>query len=249
MVNIQEELKKIGLTKDESMTYLAGLELGPATILEIARRAGLNRTTLYSVVGRLIEKQLFIKSIMGRRVLYIAEPPEKIISILKDRLAQFGDLLPELLLLSRGGVYKPKIKYYEGFEGIRSIYLNSLNSKERTLFAFVGVEHLIKKSKKLHDFWDGEYRASRLEKNIFGKIIVPDNVEGRIFKDKDNKSNRETRMIPANNYNFEGEVLMFDDVVCFISYSENEEFALSLESKAIAKTLKMIWRVVWNTGY
>lgn len=72
---------------------------------------------------------------------------------------------------------------------------------------------------------------------------------GRAFKAKDDTSDRESRMVPASSYNFEGEILMYDNIVCFISYTEDEEFALSLESKAIAKTLRMIWQIVWNAGY
>lgn len=246
---MQQELKEIGLLEDEAAVYTAGLELGPATVLEIARKTGLNRTTLYGVTERLMEKRLLTKSVAGRRTLYVAEPPEKLTLLLKDRLAKLNDLLPELLSLGRNGVHKPKIKYYEGLEGIKSVYRDSLGSKEKMVYAFVGVEKLNVRSNDLSDFWNGEYRMGRQRNGIRGRVIIPDNAEGHAFKAKDETSNRESRLVPAANYNFEGEVLMFDDVVCFISYTENEEFALSLESKSIAKTLRMIWQIVWNVGY
>lgn len=249
MATMQQDLKEIGLTEDEAAVYTAGLELGPATVLEIARKTGLNRTTLYGVTERLMEKRLLTKSVAGKRTLYVAEPPEKLTLMLKDRLAKLDDLLPELLSLGRKSVYKPKIKYYEGLEGIKSVYRDSLQSKEHALYALVGVERLTAKSKELNAFWEGEYRIGRQKNKVVGKVIVPDNAEGRAFKEKDATSSRESRMVPANHYNFEGEVLMFDDIVCFISYTEDEEFALSLESKAIAKTLRMIWQIVWNAGY
>lgn len=249
MPNMQEELKNIGLSEDEAAVYAAGLELGPATVLEIARKTGLNRTTLYGVTERLMGKRLLTKSIEGKRTLYVVEPPEKLTLMLKERLAKLDDLLPELITLGRKGVYKPKIKYYEGLDGLKSVYRDSLQSKEHTLYAFVGVERLTEKSKELDTFWEGEYRIGRQKNKVLGRVIIPDNAEGRAFKAKDATSNRESRMVPASNYNFEGEILMFDDVVCFISYTEGEEFALSLESKAIAKTLRMIWKIVWNAGY
>lgn len=249
MPSMLEELKNIGLSEDEAAVYAAGLELGPATVLEIARKTGLNRTTLYGVTDRLMEKRLLTKSVAGKRTLYVAEPPEKLTLMLKDRLAKLDDLLPELLSLGRKGVYKPKIKYYEGLDGIKSVYRDSLQSKERSLYAFVGVERLNVRSNVLTKFWEGEYRIGRQKNGVVGKVVVPDNAEGMAFKAKDATSNRSTKLVPASTYNFEGEVLMFDDVVCFISYTEDEEFALSLESKAIAKTLRMVWQVVWNAGY
>ncbi len=246
---LQEQLKEIGLDGDEGAVYAAALELGPATVLEIARKTGLNRTTLYAVTDRLIEKRLLAKSPNGKRTVFAAEPPEKLALLLKEKLAKLDDLLPELMLLGRKGTVKPKMKYYEGLEGIKTIYRDSLQSNDKTLYAFVGVERLNVHSKALNAFWENEYITGRKNKNIHGKLIIPDNAEGRAFKAKDETSNRECRLVPASNYNFEGEVLLYDDVVCFVSYTEDEEFALSLESKSIAKTLRMIWQIVWNAGY
>lgn len=249
MPNLNEELRNIGLEEDEAAVYAACLELGPASVLEMARKTKLNRTTLYGVVERLGEKQLITKSVTGKRILYVAEPPEKLALMLKNRLAKLDDLLPELLSLSRNGVYKPKIKYVEGIEGIKNVYRDSLLSKETTIVAFVGVERLTAKSQVLHGFWENEYRLGRKKNGVHGRVIIPDNAEGQAFKAKDATHDRESRLVPASTYNFEGEVLLYDNVVCFISYTQDEEFALTLESKAIAKTLKMIWQIVWTTGY
>lgn len=246
---MQQELKEIGLNEDEASVYMAGLELGPATVLEIARKTGLNRTTLYGVTERLMEKRLLTKSLTGKRTLYVAEPPERLTIMLKERLAKLDDLLPELISLGRKGVYKPKIKYFEGLEGVKTVYRDSLHSKDKTLLAFVGVERLNVRSDVLNQFWDREYIPQRKKAQLFGRLIVPDNVEGRAFKKKDETSNRESRLVPATSYNFEGEILIYDNVVAFISYTEDEEYALSLESKAIAKTLRMIWQIVWSAGY
>lgn len=249
MASLQEELEKIDLTSDEASTYIAALELGPATILEIARKTGMNRTTLYAVSDRLVEKRIFARSPNGKRTLFTAEPPEKLTLILKEKLAKLDDILPELISLAREGTVKPKMRYYEGLEGIKTIYRDSLRSKDPILCSFVGIERLNAYSKGLTKFWEDEYIRDRNKTGRFGKLIIPDNVEGRAWKAKDSVNNRECRLVPSSQYNFEGEILLYDDVVSFVSYTENEEFALSLESKAIAKTMKMIWQIVWTTGY
>lgn len=249
MANLLEELKNIGLGEDEATVYAAGLELGPASVLELARKTGVNRTTLYAVLDRLLAERLFAKTIAGKKTLYVAEPPEKLKILLQERLSTLNTVLPELLLLGRKGVFKPTMKYAEGIEGIKNVYRDSLQSKEKTVFAFVGVERLTAQSKVLNEFWENEYRIRRKQNGIHGKVIIPDNAEGRALKAKNETHDRESRFVPASTYNFEGEILLFDNVVCFISYTENEEFALSLESAAIAKTIKMIWQIVWTTGY
>lgn len=249
MAELQKELQKIGLQNDEAVVYTASLELGPATVLEIARKTGLNRTTLYAVTDRLIEKRLLAQSPHGRRTIFTAEPPEKLTLLLNEKLATLNGILPELISLGREGTIKPKMRYYEGLEGIKTIYRDSLQSQEPNLYSFVGIERLNAYSKGLTKFWEDEYIRDRKKAERFGRLIIPDNAEGRAWKAKDATSNRECRLVPASQYNFEGEILMYDDVVSFVSYTEDEEFALSIESRSIAKTLRMIWNLVWTVGY
>ena len=249
MQHLIKELAHFGLSADEAKAYLASLELGPATILEISRKTGLNRTTLYAIVHQLVEKRFIATAPHGKRILFTAESPEKLEVFFKERLAMFSDVLPELISLSKNGIVKPKMRYYDGLEGIKTIYRNSVKSIDPVLYSFCGIERLSTRSKELIVFWEKEYIPAREKSGHFGRLIIPDNAEGRAWKAKDAVSNRECRLVPASQYNFEGEVLLYDDTVAFISYTEDEEFALSLESKAIAKTLKMIWQIVWNAGY
>lgn len=249
MNDLASQLSEIGLEGNEASVYAACLELGPATILEISRKTQTNRTSLYGVVERLIHVGLLARSSAGKRAVFVAEPPEKLSLLLKKRMEKLDDLLPELISLGRKGTVKPRMRYYDGIEGIKTVYRDSLTTKDHALFAFVGVERLTAQSKVLNDFWEGEYRIGRQKYGILGKIVVPDNAEGKLFQSKDSSSRRETRLVPASTYNFDGEVLLYGDTVAFISYTDNEEFALSLESKAIAKTMKMIWQIVWSAGY
>lgn len=242
-------LQEFGFEQEEVSTYLAALELGPTSLLDLSQKTGINRTTLYGVSKRLIDRGLLTLTVKGKRKLYVAESPERFSQVLEKRLTRFQDLLPELLSLSRKGTVKPKMKYLEGLEGIKAAYQDSLHSKEKVLYAFVGVERLAVKSRALHAFWEKEFIDGRKKAGVKGMLIIPDNEEGRAFKTRDVESFRESRMVPAPPYNFDGEILLFDDVVTFISYNEKDEFALSLQSSAIAKTLRMIWRIVWNAAY
>ena len=52
------ELQKIGFSDKEAAVYLAGLELGQATILEIAKKAKIKRPTAYVIVEGFIERGL-----------------------------------------------------------------------------------------------------------------------------------------------------------------------------------------------
>lgn len=246
---LKNKLKDIGLSEKESDVYLSLLEQGACSVTEIAKNTHIQRAQVYEVLESLREKDLTHTNLRGKRKTYYASAPEQLRHILNDKLALLDDALPELMTLSNSGDTKPIMRYVEGVSGIKEIYLASAEAQEKELYAFVGVESLTQRSKALQDFWDGAFQKKRKKNGVLGRIIVPDNPAGKAFQKKDKTNGRESRLVPSSQYNFPAEMLVYDDVVVFISYTKDEEFALSVESKAIAKTVKMIWQIVWNVSY
>ena len=242
------DLSQFGLDENQSTAYLAMIEIGSASILEIAKKSGINRSMLYEIIDSLVELGLVYKSVRGKKIRFVAREPEVIQQLLAQKLQKFEALLPDLKTLAEKNISKPAVTFHEGIIGIKQVYLGAIHSKEKKLYAFVGVESLMSKTKVLEIFWDEEFKKERQKRNVFGQLIVPDNAVGRKFQTKDNQNFRESRLINAELYNFPAEVLIYDDVAAFISYTQHEEYAVEIRSPAIAGTLKMIWKFMWEAG-
>ncbi|MSU75310.1 MAG: hypothetical protein EXS55_02245 [Candidatus Magasanikbacteria bacterium] len=119
-------LTTLGLTDHESAVYLAALSLGPSTILKIAQAAEIKRTTVYSVVEALKQKGLIIIEVRGFKTKFVAENPEKLETILDNRQALLAKTMPEFAGLYNLKGAESSIKYYEGLNGIKSVYENLL---------------------------------------------------------------------------------------------------------------------------
>ncbi|MBI2590251.1 TrmB family transcriptional regulator, partial [Candidatus Berkelbacteria bacterium] len=52
------ELEELGFSENEARIYAANLELGPSTVADIARKAGVNRTTGYNILEVLVAKRM-----------------------------------------------------------------------------------------------------------------------------------------------------------------------------------------------
>jgi len=244
-----KQLSAFGLTEKESEVYLALLNSGPTNIYNVAKKTGINRIALPEVVESLVNKKMLTTSVKGKRKIYSAEPPELLRDFLKDKIALFDELLPMLKLqMSKGGI-KPKMEYYEGIEGIERVFRDSYESKDKLLLGFSGIGNLTNQKQGLMNFWDKEYIPKRKKIGLKVKLIIPDDAKGKFYKSKDLVHFRESRLIPASQYNFECEFHVWDNVTAFISYTTDEEFALKITSKPIANTVKMIWRIVWNQAY
>lgn len=249
MKKFTSQLEHLGLSHQEASTYIALLNMGKGTILDIAKRTGISRSTLYSIIDSLIEKQFISESVQGKRKIFVAEHPERIQHVFKEHLRQFNSLLPELISLANVSTKKPNIEYLEGIAGVKQAFLDCTESESRKIIAFVGIDHLLSRSRALESFWYGEFRKRKEKNEIFSQLILPDTKEGKAFKAKDAENFRESRFVPESTYNFPAEILVYDNTVVFFSYNTKEEFALKVTSEPIAETVKMVFKMTWNLSY
>jgi sugar-specific transcriptional regulator TrmB len=95
-MEIKELLGQFGLQNKEDEVYLACLQLGTAPAQEIAKKAGIKRTTAYDVLKNLINKGLISQTQKGSKKLFIAEPPEKLGELLEEKQSKLMEALPLL---------------------------------------------------------------------------------------------------------------------------------------------------------
>ncbi|NBS41897.1 hypothetical protein EBS80_04555, partial [bacterium] len=88
---VRDALVTFGFDEKESGIYLAGLELGSATVLELSRRTALPRTTLYPMLENLCRRGFFRMRKVKGHTQYAAEPPGTFLKRLEDRQETFRD--------------------------------------------------------------------------------------------------------------------------------------------------------------
>jgi sugar-specific transcriptional regulator TrmB len=129
-------IKRLGLSELEANVYLTALTLGETTILEIARRAAMHRTTVYAVVNGLKRKGLMHEETKGLKSRFVAESPERLEAALEETRKDLRASLPELMSLyhARGG--EGSISFYEGLPAVKNMYeviLNELQANDEYL--------------------------------------------------------------------------------------------------------------------
>lgn len=125
MAQWKKILRSLGLTDSETTIYLLSLELGPVPVQDIARKAGVSRMTTYTAIESLTARGLMSSVQKGKKTLYIAENPERLISFVQGKIGEvettmreITSSLDELKLKQRGE--KPAVKLLEGIEGLKT---------------------------------------------------------------------------------------------------------------------------------
>ncbi len=121
---IEKYLEEIGLSEKEVQVYFALLTVDSDTIPDIAKKTGINRTTVYPVLETLEKKGLVSESQEGKKTKYMAAPPERLETyierqktVLEEQAARLKDVLPQIKSIQREVGEKPIVKYFEGREG------------------------------------------------------------------------------------------------------------------------------------
>jgi sugar-specific transcriptional regulator TrmB len=241
---IESTLLSAGFPSKEVGVYLALLELGKGTVSQIARKAGINRTTGYDILDSLVTKG--VVSISGKepKQEYIAEPPESIkkyiqkeIESKKFALEEVESIVPELTTL-HNMTSRPKVFFYEGKEGLQKVYEDTLSSHEEIL-AYASVEDI--KPTLPHYF--PEYYKRRAKKGIPIRAIFPESADARERASLDKEEIRQTLIVPKDKFAFHPEINIYDNKVMIASW--REKLGIIIESGEIADAMKKIYELAW----
>jgi len=254
--NLKQQLENLGLQEYEAKIYLALLELGRASVMQISRLAGLNRTTGYDILERLSLRGLVGRSGSGKKRLYIAEPPSRLKIFLEEkkrtcekRLSALEELMPEL-----GSIYKtdlkPVIKFAEGRKEMEKMYYGVLEAK--------GSIYSVLNLKDYAEFFDemGTYQSKeRARRGIKEKVLAFKNETAIWWHEKTYKNNRARQKVTEyrwleteKEYSTAGEVNIFDDRVIGLLSSPKENVAFEIKSESFANFLKVIFEIAWKAS-
>ncbi len=228
-MNSNKILEKIGLTKNESLIYLALVDLGPSTITQISDKTAIHRPLVYKALPHLEEKKLVTSITQGKQTLYTAEPPNKLEDIFDDLRLQFFNLMPELEDKYAVNSLKPAIRFLEGKEGIKNIYLDIVSTLKKgdTFYRYSSATDLNKTKKYL----PRDYEKMRDNKKIERKVIMAENQASL----KKIKLERFIKTMPKDTGSFDFNItkIIYGPKVAYIDY--NSETAIVIENELIAK--------------
>src|SRR5438128_1840655 len=121
-------IEKLGLSEKEAKVYMAGLKLGETSITDLARASFLKRSTTHLAAQHLIMLGLFSETLKGKRRIIAPVHPRRLLEIARLHANQIEDNLSELTALYNLPKEKPKIRVFEGIEGVRTVYREIYNS-------------------------------------------------------------------------------------------------------------------------
>lgn len=239
----QKVLQNLGLSQKEAVTYLAILELGKSTVVQIAQKAGLKRPTVYVILDELKKKGLVSEVPEKGRTLYSPEDPSSLEQNIKHSLNDFKDLLPMFRARFNRGT-KPTIKYYEDKDVIFNIYTNEIFPAQKIYFYGTSVKNINATWPNMFAVWDGYWwpKKKRHPENV---LEIVDNDPEDIAYARGCIGKREIRIVPRG-MKFLADNAIADNKILITSF--DPLFAVLIESPMLADTYRALVELAWESA-
>lgn len=250
---LKQELEQLGLSDKEARVYLAALELGSAPVQKISHKAKVNRATTYVIIDSLIEMGLMSSFEEGKKTIFVAEQPERLLDILKDqrsnlekKIQHLQERMPEFKSIFNAIADKPKVKYYEGVEGLKSVQRDFQESieNEGMIFTFLPYDEF-QHSTLLTQL--NEVRRSRVEKGIKYRIIYTSKTGRKVeYERRGRELLQEFYYVENERYPFRGGMNIYGKKVFLIDYLGRMS-GVVIENGTIAQLMKCLFLLIWDS--
>jgi len=240
--NIESALKDYGLSEKEARIYIICLRFGSASVVSISRKAKLPKSTCYDLLNALSEKGLVSTIIKNGARFFEASNPAVFTDALDEKKKQIESVLPSLVAIKNSVVEKPNVTFYEGIDGIRTIFNDIISSGKdvRILGNFSNFKNVARHVAP-------RFIEQRVAKKIFCKYISEASAISRKVKKADKKELRETRITDLMN-NQNAECYIYGTKVALVVMSRDEPVGVIIDNQHIAGLQTMLFENLWGVS-
>lgn len=240
MEELIRKLREIGLNSSEVRVYLYLLQNGMSSAPQIARVSGILRTNCYYVLENLRDKELVQEHRKGTRRQYSARDPRALFASLERKKELVEQILPDLQALLGSQSHKPRIRFYDGTEEVKQLYLEILAAER--VRAIGSVKAFFDFDEEFAKYFTFEIKKRRI---IFSDILTHASREKKEFIGSTIGSIYEARFLPFQSEDVPTDLLSWDDNLAIIALKQ-PVFGTLLTNTFLAQTFRVIFDVLWE---
>ncbi|MEK7122478.1 MAG: hypothetical protein AAB855_01330, partial [Patescibacteria group bacterium] len=179
----------------------------------------------------------------GKTAQFTAEKPDHIKTLLKEKERKILDILPDLRSRFNAQENKPRVRFYEGIEGVRAMLDDTLVAHDMLLRALLSVADF-------NDFlgkkWFGEYTNKRIASGKKLRVLRPESKEVPGLYPTSKKDIREVRLAPCD-ISFALSQYIYDNKVVLISTAQ-EGYGMIIESREFYTLQLQLFETLWSVS-
>lgn len=250
-MDIEDSLRRIGLTEGEVRVYVAMLDTGESTTGRIVKNSRISSSKVYPILDRLISMGLVTYNRKGRVKHFRTTSPHKILDMLEKRkkeIEQQKDVVRGMLpaLIARESRKRPshESSVYEGYSAVKTYYKSMLRDARK------GDERLVFGARSGYPIAKGaqyffqSFHRSWVRKGLKTRMIFNQDLRERESVGFYTKSPlTEVRFLPHVSLSSIGVQRNSTDMLI---WTKDTALLFVIESREIAKTFRDYFEILWK---
>lgn len=241
-VDLVALLTSATFTPSEAKAYLAGLELGSATLTEIVKRSGISKTSIFEALESLRNRKLVRTVRKKGRVIYRMADAEHVVELLRQQVAEQSATIDDVvrampLFTALQGGMRPSTIIHEGIDAVHGyfahlekIHPDSLDeiANGEDIYSWIAPEEL-RKARTMYKWQPKHARALY--------VGTPKNWNPKFAH----------RVLNKAWGTFRGNLAIYGNFVSVLTYT-NRPITIIIESKALADSLRLLFGIAWRAS-
>lgn len=233
-------LQKIGFEPQEAKVYMSLLTLGEATVADVAKHAGVVRTSCYYTLQKLHEKGIAHPYVKHGVHYWGVEGPQWLSNRLDEQKNTLDYLMPQLQAMHATFGAKPSFTYYEGLNGVKEV-LNDILRERKNLLAMSSLEDSLALLGRRFQF----FISKRAKLGLQVRYITNRSPETVAMQARDKQELRHLHFLPAGkiikNMNY-----IYGDKVAILSLNRKLPMGVIIKDPDIAHTQSILFEALWQ---
>jgi HTH-type transcriptional regulator, sugar sensing transcriptional regulator len=247
----EEILAKVGLTTQESRTYLALLRMKESQTGALCKETGIASSNIYNVLDGLMKRGLVSYRLRNNVKIFMASEPEVLNELFVERekklgeeRKEVGELIKNLKKPKKGSESYANYKYFEGISGVKAMWYEitdylSLVDRGDVIKVYIqkkeAYEHMV-------GFYN-EFHKERKKSGVGYQMILP--LDDRALGEKRKKGDKSMEVKYADLKNEAGWGVIGEKFY-ILTTTGKLPVAFLINNKKIADTFKQVFDDAWK---
>lgn len=246
---IEEELRNIGLTRNEAKVYLSLIELGEARTGALCEKSKIPSSHIYGILEKLMEKGLVSYKISNNTKIFMASAPEALNTIylkkqdeLEKQRENIQKIIADLKKIPKRQETISNYKYFEGLSGIRSLW-----------YEIYSIIPFMKKSEIARNYSgkQGTYENLLGFFQTFHKLRMKYGIKyNAIFPDTERKlgKKREKQFAEVRYMSLKNDIqwVIIGDMLILQNNTGKKPYSFLIKDEKFASTFKQVFDQLWK---
>lgn len=238
---------QLGLSKKESKIFLELISLGASPVSTWAKRCGINRSSMYVILERLLTEGLVTKfvhrGILHVQAISMAEIPAILYdkeTVVKNTRDLFISNLPDLQKLEKTNKIKPKVRFFEGKNKVETMYEEVI--KEKSFKAFFHPERV---KASMPEYFHKIPQALKSNGGSAKELLISCK-EAEEYISLYQSDKHQIALLPRK-ITFSSDTIITKQKIYLVGYSSSDVVGTEIWNQELAETQSILFDLIWSS--